>query len=192
MRLMPLRDRLTYAVVAIAVIGVAILFFLGRDRVQTSSQEAKRPTFLAGESRVDAVRLYFGDPNQVALRAETRLVAADPNLEARIIAAIRELASGSLTGGLSVLPADASLRRAFVDRWGIAYLDFNDGIDHGRRLGDGSEWLMVAGVVRTVCDNFPEVRAVRFLVNGELVSSLRGSIDLEEPLSAAQFPSTAN
>ena len=65
------------------------------------------------------------------------------------------------------------MRRAFIDPWGLAYLDFDRSVLGTRPLGDGEEWLVVASLVRTVCDNFPEVREVRFMIDGQVVSDGR-------------------
>jgi hypothetical protein len=75
----------------------------------------------------------------------------------------------------------------FLDTWGVAYLDFTRDLLGRRPPDDGEEWLVVASIVRTMCDNFSEVRAVRVLIDGEMVVSLGGYMDLEEPLRAEEF-----
>ena len=140
--------------------------------------------------RLETVVLCFGDPERIALRRETRTLVTGFTMDDRLGACVRELAAGSLTGGLPSLPPGTALRHAFVDPWGLAYLDFNRRLLGARVSGDGEEWLAVASIVRSVCDNFPEIREVRFMVDGEVVTSLGGVIDCEEPLRAEDFPDT--
>ncbi len=167
--------------------GAAVLYLLGRGRVGEVGPTGWPPG-LDQEARLMSVRLYFGDPRGIGLKAEDRTIAAGPTLSDRLEACIRELARGSLTGSAPSLPPDTKLSRAFTDPWGLGYLDFTRAFLGDRRPGDGEEWLAVASLVRTVCDNFPEVRRVRILVEGRTVTTLGGSIDLEEPLSSEEFP----
>lgn len=173
-------------VLLLAVVGV--LYFLGRGRIETSTARP-RARALEATSRIESQRLFFGDPKKIGFVEERRAVASGQNLETRARALVRELARGPLEGGLPVLPPETRLSHAFLDRWGVAYLDFEPSITATKQL-DGREWLMVGSLVRSVCANFPEVRAVRFMIDGEIVSSLSGYIDLDEPLTASDFVTT--
>jgi hypothetical protein len=174
---------------AVLLVAVVIVFYLlGRGRVEEKPVVAGRTPGPDESVRLETVTLYFGDPERIALRRETRTLVTGPTMNDRLGVCIRELAAGSLTGGLPTLPPGTALRHAFVDRWGLAYLDFNRQLLGARAPGDGEEWLAVASIVRSVCDNFPEIREVRFMVDGEVVTSLGGVIDCEEPLRAEDFP----
>ena len=170
----------------VIIAGGAIWF--DQHRVEPQIAEIPRAFDTApATDRSDFVTLYFGDTEQVGLRPELRTIGAGESLEARMQACVRELAGGSLEGGLAVLPPQTRLRGAFLDTWGVAYLDFTRDILGRRAPDDGEEWLVVAAIVRTMCDNFSEVRAVRLLIDGEMVVSLGGYMDLEEPLRAEEF-----
>ena len=164
---------------------VGVLYFIGRGRIESTSSRP-RARALEQTTRIEEQDLFFGDSSRIGFVRERRAVASGRNLESRAKALVRELARGPLEGGLPVLPREAKLEHAFLDRWGVAYLDFSPSILEARRY-DGQEWLLIGAVVRSVCTNFPEVRAVRFMVGGEVVSSLSGYIDLEEPLTANDF-----
>jgi hypothetical protein len=179
--------RLLILLSLVLIVVVAILYGVGRSRVEeTPLPVLPRPA--REEAQLECVRLYFGDPGGVALRPEDRIIVAGPGLNDRLRACVRELAAGSLTGGTPVLPAGTRLKQAFLDPWGLAYLDFDRAILGERIASDGEEWLAVASLVRTVCENFPEVREVRFMIDGLVVTSLSGYIDLEQPLRPEDFP----
>jgi hypothetical protein len=177
--------RLFFIIAALVAIVAGVLILLGRGRVR-EGDASPRPFAQAGESNLQTLRLYFGDPAGRGLVREDRSAVMPVTLAERLSACIRELAEGSRAGNLPVLPRGAGLRRAFVDPWGLAYLDFDAGI--AASAGDREEWFAIASIVRTVCENFPEVREVRFMVSGQVVTSLRGYIDLEEPLGPEDFP----
>jgi len=172
---------------ALAVlVGAGVLFLLGRGRLGEVQREL-RPAG-AGPARLMTVRLYFGHPEHSGLVREDRVLLRGERLEDRLRDCIRELAAGPLTGGVPAVPERTTLKRAFLDPWGLAWLDFNRGLLGRRSPGDYEEWLAVASLVRTVCDNFPEIREIRIMVEGQVVVSLNGYIDLEEPLSSDDFP----
>jgi hypothetical protein len=179
--------RILILVSLVMIVVVAVLYSLGRSRVE----EAPPPVPIRSspeEARLQCARLYFGDPGGPGLRPEDRILVAGPRLDDRLRACVRELAAGSLTGSIPVLPAGTRLKGVFLDPWGLAYLDFDRAILGGRVASDEEEWLAVASLVRTICDNFPEVREVRFMIDGLVVTSLSGYIDLEQPLRPEDFP----
>ncbi|MEZ4650701.1 MAG: GerMN domain-containing protein [Candidatus Eisenbacteria bacterium] len=170
----------------VIIAGGALWF--DQHRVEPPVAEIPRAFDTApATDRSDYVTLYFGDTAQIGLRPELRTIGAGESLESRMQACVRELAAGSLEGWLPVLPPKTRLRGAFLDTWGVAYLDFTRDLLGRRAPDDGEEWLVVAAIVRTMCDNFSEIRAVRVLIDGEMVVSLGGYMDLEEPLRAEEF-----
>lgn len=186
-----MRYRVTIIFSVLLLAGVAALYLLGREQIQAQRRPTSGAASLDDRARLETVWLYYGSVASAALERERRTIASGPSLEERISACIDELARGSLEGRISVLPTNTRLRRAFLDPWGVAYLDFDGAIRRGRLPGDGEEWLAVGAVVRTVCDNFPEVSAIRFMIDGDVITTLGGYIDLEEPISAEQFPDQA-
>ena len=170
------------------LVAVAWVYFAGRDEVAEVVEPPLPAIELSERDHVEAVRLYFGASDRVGLQMESRTLVASGTLEERLRACIHELARGSLEDGLRVVPPKTRLRRAFLDPWGAAYLDFSRELLGETIAGDGDEWLAVAAIVRTVCDNYPEVREIRFLIEGQMVVSLGGYVDLEEPLRAEDFP----
>jgi spore germination protein GerM len=186
-----LLERALLAIAVLLVVAVGVLYLIGRGRVEQSVEPALKPVALGDRAHLGTVQLYFGARDRIGLAAEPRSLVLGPSVEARLRSCVRELAHGSLVGNLPVIPPDTRLRGVFLDPWGMAYLDFDESILSGGVMGDGEEWLAVAAIVRTVCDNFPQLREVRFLIEGHVIFSLGGYIDLEEPLRAEDFPLAA-
>jgi hypothetical protein len=182
--------KILIGLVVLLLAAVVLLYIFGRGRVAERGAGLPAVNRLGEEARLESVRLYFGDPARFGLRAEERTLVAGPSLTDRLDVCIRELAAGSLTGGAPVIPSDTRLLNAFVDPWGLVFLDFNRALQGAQSPGDGEEWLAIASIVRTVCDNYPEIRQVRFMVEGQVVTSLAGYVDLEENLDGEAFPLT--
>lgn len=179
--------RLFIALALLVVVAAGTLYFLGRGRVGVSDLPFA-PLRGGGDQPLTTLRLYFGRPDGAGLLREDRAVVLAGTLRERLQACIRELAAGPAGDAVPSVPAATALREVFVDRWGLGYLDFDRGLLGRRRPGDYEEWLAVAALVHTVCDNFPEVREIRFMIDGQVVTSLDGYIDLEEPLCAGDIP----
>jgi len=168
--------------------GAAVLYILGRGRIEERPRLVPMSSGLIEDPRLESVQLFFGDPAGFRLVSEERIVVSGRDMTERLRICIRELASGPLAMGVPVIPSQTRLNEAFVDPWGLAYLDFNRALLGHRRPVGGEEWLAVASLVHTVTANFPAIRRIRFMIEGEVITSLAGYIDLEEPVGAEEFP----
>ena len=70
-------------------------------------------------------------------------------------------------------------------------LDFNARLVNGHPGGSLSELLTVYALVDSVSANFPHLRQVRLLVDGQPRETLKGHIDISQPV-AADFSWTRN
>jgi spore germination protein GerM len=76
-------------------------------------------------------------------------------------------------------PERSGLKAAFlVD--GLAVVDLTGPVRTGG--GASTETARVYGIVQTLHANFPEVKSVRLLVDGQEVDTLLGHLDLSRPL----------
>jgi spore germination protein GerM len=125
------------------------------------------------------VALYFisEESGESLLVPEIRLITPTTEPEQ---AALRELVKGPATEGLQpVLPRKTIVRDLEIGN-GLAVVDFSR---EAVRIDRGSwgEALVVWSIVNTLT-KFPQVEAVRFLIEGEPVESLAGHFDLSKPL----------
>ena len=82
-------------------------------------------------------------------------------------------------GQFLAFPEHSDLRAAFlVD--GQAVVDLTGPVRTGG--GTSTETARVYGIVQTLHANFPEVKSVRILVDGQEVDTLLGHLDLSHPL----------
>ena len=125
------------------------------------------------------VALYFiGDEEGRSLLVpEVRTISPTAEPEK---AALRELIKGPVTEGLQpVLPAKTTVRQLVIEN-GLAVVDLSQ---EAVRIDRGSwgEALVVWSLVNTLT-KFPEVEAVRILIEGQPVETLAGHFDLSRPL----------
>jgi hypothetical protein len=99
----------------------------------------------------------------------------EPQIEAR--EAVAALLADERSGRSPLLQA-LRLRAVYLDISGTAYVDLSASAEREVRASAWDELLAVYAVVDTVTQNFPQIRLIRFLVNGREQSTLAGHVDL--------------
>ena len=177
------------AFLAIAVTVLAVVFFRsgGQEPVSANKEappmETERPAAGPGESRV--VTLYFTSEDDNLLHPEERTIPAGASPAEEAAEVVRELIKGSNGSLLAALPAGTRLRRLFITKEGIAYVDFSRDIA-GQPSGSSEELATVYSVVNTLAYNFKPIKKVFILIEGAERETLGGHVNLSEAF-APQF-----
>ena len=79
-----------------------------------------------------------------------------------------------------VVPIGVKVRSLKIDKDGTAYADFSKELAK-RGQGSYGEMMLCYAIVNTLTE-FPEIKRVQILVEGEKVISLSGHMDVEDPL----------
>lgn len=82
---------------------------------------------------------------------------------------------------MSPVPAGTVVRNFSIKNH-IAYVDFNEKIVKNNIGGSASELLLIGAIVNTLTE-FPEIEKVQILVNGAVIETIAGHVDVSEPLS---------
>lgn len=119
---------------------------------------------------------------------EMRTVSLPENDAAALALVIRELLKGSANASVArSFPPDTVLRAAYLLPDGNAIVDLGGQTLTSWNTGSHQEMIAAYSVVETVIANFPEVRRVRLLVNGQVVPTLAGHVQLDKPLYPMKF-----
>ena len=123
------------------------------------------------------------------LTPEIRTVTLPENDAAALAMVMRELLKGSANASVpKSLPADTVLRAAYLLPDGNAIIDLGGPtLTGGWNTGSHQEMIAAYSIVETVTVNFPSVRRVRVLVNGQVTPTLAGHVELEKPLYPMKF-----
>jgi spore germination protein GerM len=132
---------------------------------------------------VREVLLYFGAADGSQLTTETRQIDYCPSEEECLRATVQALISGPAGELVPILPAQTVLRGLRVEQ-ATATVDFSRELIGRHPGGSVSELFTVFGLTNTLVVNFPHIRQVRLLVEGQAVETLKGHVDLREPLPA--------
>ena len=141
---------------------------------------------LAAENKVAVrpVTLYYQGLDML-LGAELRNVALPENPAAAMPVVVRELLKPPLTPNRArSFPADTVVRAAYLLPEGTAFVDLGGPtLTRGWGTGSHEEMMAIYAVVQSVTANFPEVKRVRILVNGEPAETLAGHINISRSLA---------
>jgi spore germination protein GerM len=163
---------------ALLVIGV----LLGRFFLLPASPTP--PLAVVPEPRpAREVLLYFGAADGSHLATEARDIDFCPSEDECLRATVQALLSGPQGELVAILPPQAVLRGIRVDQ-AVATVDFSRTLIGGHPGGSVSELFTVYGLTNTLVVNFPHIRQVRLLVEGQPLETLKGHVDLREPLTA--------
>ena len=171
------------AFLAIAVTVLAVVFFRGGRQEpvsankEVSSKGTERLAAEPGDLRV--VTLFFASEDDNLLHPEERKIPAGASPAEEAAEVVRELIKGSNDSLLPALPAGTRLRRLFITKEGIAYVDFSKEIA-GQPAGSSEELATVYSVVNTLAYNFKPIKKVFILVEGAERETLGGHVNLSE------------
>jgi spore germination protein GerM len=134
------------------------------------------------------VTLFFADEDEPVLFEQTRQVAIGTAFEEQVLQVIRALVAGPAGKGASTIPEGTEVLDVFYDSEAFTlYLDFSGELVAGHPGGSQAEYATVSAIVRTVSENFPEVRAVQILVEGAQVDAIAGHIDATKPFHVGDW-----
>lgn len=174
-------DKLTKVARCLIILLMVVLAGVG---CTDNSKQPTAPTEKAVETQPGVkadkmvVTLYFATKDGAALVAEKREVSKS---DQPVQTALEELIVGPRTAELvKVLPDTSKVRKiSIVDH--VAYIDFNDAFVKDHWGGSAGEILTISAVVNTVTE-FPEIRSVQFMTEGKRMDTLKGHLDLSEPM----------
>lgn len=128
-----------------------------------------------------SVTLYFAAADGSGLVAETRQLVECRHEEECLRTIIEALIAGPFGPLAPILPPQAVVRGITVAGSELQ-IDFSRALIVGHPGGSLGELLTVYGLVDTVAVNFPHLRQLRILVEGVAVETLKGHVDLRQPL----------
>ncbi len=179
-----------FGILSFAVAFAAFVFLMRRPPVETPTGEAAKQKSVTSETkpgesgirRKISAKLFFTAPGTKYLISEDRSILYHETLLAQAKEVLIELANGSSTDLASTLPQGTKLQDLFISKEGIAYADFSGELISNHPGGTDGEISTVYSIVNTLTLNFPQIRKVQILVNGNAVITLKGHLDLSRPL----------
>jgi spore germination protein GerM len=128
------------------------------------------------------VTLFFASPDGTGLVREGREIGPCEDPAKCVGSVVGELINGPLGDLAPTLPAATSIHDVQVNG-DLAQIDLGEEMIKGLPAGSNAEMTAVYSIVDTIAVNFPSIKQVKLLVGGKPVETLKGHLDLREPLT---------
>jgi germination protein M len=153
------------------------------SRILSENQENSREA-------LHSLSLFFSLKDQSLLSIEAREIEKqEAGVHHEIRQAIQELIKGpdDNENFIRTIPMNTKLRGLYLEeKNGTAYLDFSDELRKDHPGGSWAEALTVYSIVNTLTYNFPQVRKIKLLINGQTMETLAGHLDLDRSFSYSE------
>lgn len=175
--------------IAVILLLVGVLFaggYMLELRRREQSKTKALPTAVTGRplpapdagpaERVKLVVAYDEDGVLIPREANVHLPADIGNRVKEILRAL--LAVYADNPSPHPVPADGDIKTVFVVNGDTCVVDLNAAFAAGHRSGILVEQFTIASMVETITANYPQIRKVKFLVEGQERETLAGHADL--------------
>jgi spore germination protein GerM len=174
----PFRDRTVLLIaflICALVLGALVLkkYETGREKPTAPPQSQQRGNLL--------VTLFFAAPDSNGLVREGREIDSCDDPANCIETVIGELINGPFGNLNPTLPPTTTINGVRIEG-DTALVDLADNFVTGLPGGSNSEMLAVYSIVDTIAVNFPQIKQVKILIDNKSVETLKGHLDLREPL----------
>lgn len=166
---------LAFVFFAVAVGGLVY------KKYQTATTAVQPPPQAPAAGTVVAT-LFFASPDGDRLVREGRELDVEEDVEDGIEGVVEELIRGPLGDLAPTLPQNARVLDVQL-KGNVAQINFGPELVDGIPSGSSAESVAVYSVVDTVAANFPQVKAVQFEIDGKVPETLKGHLDLKEPIA---------
>jgi spore germination protein GerM len=142
-------------------------------------QRPEKKTALRGRK---IVTLYFSGEKGDYLTGEKREISnkGDAQEEAKEI--IDELIKGPTGKLIRTLPPRTKLLSLQIDERGVANVNFDNALSRDHPGGSSAEIMTVYSIVNSLTLNFPQIKEVQILIEGEKGGSIKGHLALDRPI----------
>ncbi|HZV82832.1 MAG TPA: GerMN domain-containing protein [Geobacteraceae bacterium] len=128
-----------------------------------------------------AVTLFFADENGDGLMREGREIGGCDEMSGCLESILEELINGPVGDLAPVLPVTGMFNSVRLDGT-LARVDFAQELLDALPAGSSSELLAAYAVVNSLALNYPQVQSVLFTVDGKPLETLKGHLDVRQPL----------
>lgn len=167
------------------VVLVAVIFSIGLAIGLFRTPEPPEKTVVAATSELEVARdivLYFASADGQTLVAENRRIQDCQEEEECMKEILNALISGSQSELVPVFPAQVVVRGVTVED-SLVNVDFSQDLINAHPGGTQSELLTIYSLADTLTVNFPHLRQVQILVEGVPAETLKGHVDLRQPIN---------
>lgn len=161
-------------------IGLSMLFLFHREILNAFKPWLEKRKVVREKKMVT---LYFSDSEGAYLVGEKREIWKKREAREEAEESITELIKGPKGKLIPTLPLRTKLLSLQFDERGLAKVNFNKALSKDHPGGSSAEIMTVYSIVNSLTLNFPQIRRVQILIEGEVGESIAGHLSLDQPIS---------
>jgi len=170
----------------IILLAVLLIIYISIGRKEKIKQEPlSLPPEIAQPSdeqqEVKKIVLFYLSEKDALLHPEVREIYAYSSVVQEAKKTVEELLKESQAGYLSPIPPQTKLREIFLNRRGVAYVDFSKDFQASHPSGSTAEILTIYSIVNSLAYNFKSIKKVFILIEGAEKETLGGHVNLNKP-----------
>lgn len=169
--------------VVVLTLGICLGYLISWMTQQQQPVVEKTPIAVVEELPARSVQLYFTIPEGTHLVAETAEIPGCEDDRECIEGVLQALIGGSQSGLIPVLPKQTEVLNVEIEN-DLVRVDFSRQVVDYHPGGSLSELLSIYSIANTLSENFPYVRQVQLLVEGEIRQTLKGHARIDQPVYA--------
>jgi spore germination protein GerM len=151
----------------------------GKRLERRAEKELEKKTALRGRK---IVTLYFSGEEGDYLTGEKREILTKGNAQEEAKEIIHELIKGPKGKLIRTLPPRTKLLSLQLDEKGLAKVNFDKVLSRDHPGGSSAEIMTVYSIVNSLTLNFPQIKGVQILIEGEKGGSIKGHLALDLPI----------
>ncbi len=168
-----------FLILILVGIGVTVFVLFRQDIMNALKPEAGKKIVQREKKNV---LLYFSDKEGEYLVGENRDILRKGRVEEEAKEVVVELTRGPKGKLIPTLPSQTRLLALKLGEGGIARVDFNSALSRNHPGGSSAEIMTVYSVVNSLTGNFPEIKKVQILIEGNEIDTIKGHLSLKRPI----------
>ena len=162
------------------LIGIGLILLFHQQIFRSIKPLSERRGILVERKEVV---LYFSDSEGEYLVGEKREISRKNEVKEEAKEAILELIKGPKGKLISTLPPRTKLLDLQINDAGLAKVNFSPALSKDHPGGSSGEMMTVYSIVNSLSLNFPQIKRVQILIDGEPAGTITGHLSLEQPIS---------
>ncbi len=171
-------------ILILVAIVIIVAFFFRREISNNFRPKFGKKSFLAEKKEV---LLYFSDTEESYLVGEKREILKKSQVRDEAKETVAELIKGPKGGPkgklIPTVPPRTKLLTLQIDEKGVAKVNFDKALSKDHPGGSSAEMVTVYSIVNSLTFNFPEIKKVQILIEGEPAETIAGHLSLDQPIS---------
>ena len=167
----------------VLIIGILVGYGTSWYFQRSRNVAEKTPIVIIEDVSVREIQLYFTDPMGTFLIPENREIPGCDDDRDCICSLLKSLIKGSQQKNLPVLPKETKVFGVEVEN-DLVRVNFSRQLVDFHPGGSLTELLTIYSLVDSLNENFPYIRRLQILVEGEVRQTLKGHVRIDQPIYA--------